>query len=310
MALSFLGLLAASAPCWAEPPKARPSAPSVSEFARAQLDNQKLHLRPLAGENGIHRVADGESLFSIARSYGLAVEHLAFANGYSPLAVDVPAGQELIVPLQRVLPRNPPRNGLVLNLPERGVYLFREGHFERFIAVSIGDEEGSPTPTGAYSIIERIENPTWYPPSWADVRGPVPPGPNNPLGRHWIGLSLTRTGIHGTNDPLNIGNAVTHGCIRAYPEAVADLFQKVRVGWPVRIEYETVKFGRGADGNIKMVSFPDIYGKQPPVLATQRRVGSAWNRKLSQLVELELGVTLALERKLPLLSEVRQEANR
>ena len=152
-------------------------------------------VRPIVGRNVIHTVKSGENMLTIAQRYGLALDHLAFANGYSPLTLNVPVGEQLLIPGERVLPKDPPKNGLVLNLPERGIYLFRNGRFDRFVPVSIGDEEGFQTPTGSYHIIEKIVNPTWYPPSWAKEKGPVGPGPDNPLGTHWIGLSLNRTGI-------------------------------------------------------------------------------------------------------------------
>lgn len=269
---------------------------------------ESVDYRPTVGTNKLHRVSPGEDLLTVARRYQLAVDHLAFANGFSPLAVEIDPGTELVIPLQRILPKNPPANGIVLNLPERGLYFFRGGQFQRFVAVSIGDETESPTPTGHYHIIERIANPTWYPPAWSDRKGPVPPGEDNLLGKHWIGLSLTRTGIHGTNDPLNIGNAVTHGCIRAYPEVVEQLFREVQVGWPVRIEYETVKFGKDRAGRIKMATFFDIYGKQSPRLAAERRLGHPLSGSLAQLVNLDLGTTMEVPRRGSLFDEIRKDA--
>lgn len=264
----------------------------------------------MVGRNIIHTVKKGETIFTIARKYGLAVDHLAFANGYSPVAIIVDPGEELIIPGERILPAKPPANGIVLNLPERGLYFFRGGQFDRFVPVSIGDENGFQTPTGQFHIIERIANPTWYPPAWAKEKGPVGPGPDNPLGKHWIGLSLTRTGIHGTNSPLNIGNSVTHGCIRAYPELVERLFNDVKVGWPVRIEYETVKLGRDPQGRLKVVTFPDIYKKQSPKQAVTNRLGERVASELAPLVDLELGVAMEVTRRRPLLSEIQQDAKR
>lgn len=279
------------------------AAPAAAEAGTAPKD-----VRKTVGRNFLHTVKSGESIFTIAQKYGLAVDHVAFANGFPSVAVDIEPGVTLIIPKQRVLPANPPRDGIVLNLPERGLYLFRNGQFDRFVAVSIGDEKGFPTPTGQFHVIERIKDPTWYPPGWAKDRTPVGPGPNNPLGRHWIGLSLPRTGIHGTNQPLNVGNSVTHGCIRAYPETVAKLFNDVKVGWPVRIEYETVKLGRDPEGNLKVVTFPDVYKKQSPMQAVRNRLGPALAAQLAPLVELELGTTMKVERQGALFKEVQADA--
>ncbi len=267
-------------------------------------------VRKTVGRNFVYTVQSGESIFTVAKKFGLAVDHVAFANGFPPTAVEIDPGTVLIIPKQRILPANPPANGIVLNLPERGLYFFRNGAFDRFVPVSIGDEKGFPTPTGQFHIIERIKNPTWYPPAWAKERGPVGPGPNNPLGNHWIGLSLPRTGIHGTNQPLNVGNSVTHGCIRAYPDAVAQLFSEVKVGWPVRIEYETVKLGRDPEGRLKVVTFPDVYGKQSPLQAVQNRLGSQASGKLAPLVKLDLGVCMEVDRRQALLKEIQEGAPR
>jgi L,D-transpeptidase ErfK/SrfK len=278
----------------------------LSQGGSAQTDPPEL--RPVVGRDVVHTVKPGESMLTVAERYGLAVDHLAFANGFSPLTVELDPGLVLLVPRERILPKNPPKNGLVLNLPERGLYLFRNGQFDRFVPVSIGDENGFQTPTGQYSIIEKITNPTWYPPSWAKEKGPVGPGPDNPLGSHWIGLSLTRTGIHGTNQPLNIGNSVTHGCIRAYPKMVKKLYGDVAVGWPVRIEYETVKFGRDQAGRVKMVTFPDVYGKQDPLRAAQNALGGELPVGLKPLLDLKLGIAMEIVRTRPLAAEVKERA--
>ena len=274
--------------------------------ASAQVGPPK-DVRRTVGRNFLYTVKSGESIFDVARRFNLAVDHLTFANGFPTTAVEIDAGTVLIVPKQRVLPADPPRDGIVLNLPERGLYFFRNGAFDRFVPVSIGDENGFPTPTGQFHVIERIPNPTWYPPAWAKEKGPVGPGPDNPLGQHWIGLSLPRTGIHGTNQPLNVGNSVTHGCIRAYPEMVAALFQDVKVGWPVRLEYETVKFGLNPSGELKMVTFPDVYKKQPPLEAVRNRLGAEAAGRRAPLVGLELGVTMRVNRGKPLWEEVAAE---
>ncbi|HWE82755.1 MAG TPA: L,D-transpeptidase/peptidoglycan binding protein, partial [Gaiellaceae bacterium] len=61
-----------------------------------------------------------------------------------------------------------------------------------------------PTPAGRFSIVVKWVDPTWYPPTqdaWAAGLSPVPPGPDNPLGTRWMGLSAPGIGIHGTDEP-------------------------------------------------------------------------------------------------------------
>jgi lipoprotein-anchoring transpeptidase ErfK/SrfK len=94
-----------------------------------------------------------------------------------------------------------------------------------------------PTPLGRFSIVAKWANPWWHPPSsdWARGLKPVPPGPGNPLGTRWMGISSPGVGIHGTPDAASLGYSVSHGCIRmAIPEAEW-LFQRVRIGTTVFI---------------------------------------------------------------------------
>jgi lipoprotein-anchoring transpeptidase ErfK/SrfK len=95
-----------------------------------------------------------------------------------------------------------------------------------------------PTPKGTFHIVVKWVNPTWYPPTqdaWAQGLKPVPPGPNNPLGTRWMGLSAPGVGIHGTDEPASIGYSASHGCIRMQVPEAEWLFERVRVGTSVFI---------------------------------------------------------------------------
>ncbi|MEW6283032.1 MAG: L,D-transpeptidase, partial [Candidatus Eremiobacterota bacterium] len=144
-------------------------------------------LRPLAGQDQTATSAPGDNLYALARPRRLALEHLAFANRLPVSLEPLKAGTTLVVPGRRILPGSPPADGLVLNLPERGVFLFRDGAFQGFYPVAIG-MPGWNTPVGDFKIAVRTVNPTWDPPGWAGGGPPVPPGPANPLGDRWMGL--------------------------------------------------------------------------------------------------------------------------
>lgn len=90
----------------------------------------------------------------------------------------------------------------------------------------------------------------------------IPPGPDNPLGSHWLGLSINGYGIHGTNIPWAVGRLVTHGCIRLYPEDIIRLYPIVSVGTPVHIIYEPVKIGFQGE-RIFVEVHEDIYNRIP-----------------------------------------------
>jgi lipoprotein-anchoring transpeptidase ErfK/SrfK len=94
-----------------------------------------------------------------------------------------------------------------------------------------------PTPLGRFEIIVKWRNPWWYPPQsdWAKDAKPIPPGPGNPLGTRWMGISAPAVGIHGTPDPASIGYSVSHGCIRMLIPEVEWLFNQVDIGTPVYI---------------------------------------------------------------------------
>jgi lipoprotein-anchoring transpeptidase ErfK/SrfK len=94
-----------------------------------------------------------------------------------------------------------------------------------------------PTPLGKFHIIVKWKNPWWYPPAspWAAGEKPVPPGPGNPLGTRWMGLSVPGVGIHGTPQSGSIGYSLSHGCIRMLIPQAEWLFDHVDVGTPVYI---------------------------------------------------------------------------
>ena len=95
-----------------------------------------------------------------------------------------------------------------------------------------------PTPLGKFEVVIKQLHPWWYPPAgseWAKDAVPIPPGPGNPLGTRWMGLSAPYVGIHGTPDAASIGYSASHGCIRMLIPEVEWLFTKVDVGTPVFI---------------------------------------------------------------------------
>jgi lipoprotein-anchoring transpeptidase ErfK/SrfK len=94
-----------------------------------------------------------------------------------------------------------------------------------------------PTPAGRFHIVVKWVNPWWYPPAspWAAGESPVPPGPGNPLGTRWMGLSAPGVGIHGTPEPQSIGYSESHGCIRMLIPQAEWLFNHVDIGTTVFI---------------------------------------------------------------------------
>jgi len=206
------------------------------------------------GENGSMTTVYEDSLPDLAQRYSLGYYEIIRAN--PSVDVWVPgAGKRLTLPGQRILPPGP-RDGIVVNLPEHRLYFYpkpRRGEKPAVITypVSIGKMDWR-TPLGETRIVSKVRNPPWYPPESVRKehaeRGDVlpkvvPAGPDNPLGAFAMRLAVGGGSylIHGTNNPLAVGMAVTHGCIRMYPEDIAALFPLVPAGTKVRLINEPVK---------------------------------------------------------------------
>jgi L,D-transpeptidase ErfK/SrfK len=86
----------------------------------------------------------------------------------------------------------------------------------------------------------------------------VAPGPKNPLGQFWIGLSLAGIGIHGTPAQSSIYQAVTHGCIRLQRDPIADLYARVAPGTRGRIIYEPILIAESGD-DVYIEVHADVY---------------------------------------------------
>lgn len=118
---------------------------------------------------------------------------------------------------------------IVVSLADRKLALVEDGKVVRIYPVAVG-KPSTPSPAGTFVIERRVMNPTYS----HDGRI-VPPGPNNPVGDRWMGLSIRGYGIHGTNAPRSIGKAASHGCIRMGKADIEDLFAKVQVGDTVEL---------------------------------------------------------------------------
>jgi lipoprotein-anchoring transpeptidase ErfK/SrfK len=126
---------------------------------------------------------------------------------------------------------------IVIHRGSNRLYLYNGTHLVRVFPVATG-QAAWPTPLGSFQIVVKQKNPWWFPPtqdSWAAGAKPVPPGPNNPLGTRWMGLSAPGVGIHGTDEPWSIGHSESHGCIRMQVLSAEWLFNRVRIGTPVFI---------------------------------------------------------------------------
>jgi L,D-transpeptidase ErfK/SrfK len=211
-----------------------------------------------------------DTLLDIARRYSLGYEEIIRANP----GVDMwlpGEGSDILLPGRRILPPGP-HEGVVVNLPEHRLYYFpkaKKGEKPVVITypVSIGKMDWS-TPLGETRVISKQKNPSWYPPE--SVRKEhlangdplpkvVPAGPDNPLGDFAMRLAVGGGSymLHGTNNPMAVGMAITHGCIRMYPEDVAALFPLVPVGTKVWLINDPVKVAY-VDGELLLEAHPPV----------------------------------------------------
>jgi lipoprotein-anchoring transpeptidase ErfK/SrfK len=122
-----------------------------------------------------------------------------------------------------------PAHRIVVSIPDRKLAVLEGDRVVKVYPTAVGAPV-SPSPTGSFTIVNQIEDPTWY------TKGrTVPPGKANPLGTRWMGLSKKGYGIHGTNVPSSIGHNASHGCIRMRNRDVEELFAIVAVGDTVEL---------------------------------------------------------------------------
>lgn len=121
---------------------------------------------------------------------------------------------------------------LLVSIPDRKLALIEEGEVKKIYTVAVG-KDSTPSPTGSFTVKVRVANPTYY-----HTGKIVEPGPGNPVGTRWIGLSQKGYGIHGTNAPRSVGKAASHGCIRMKKADLEELFARVEIGDTVEIRGE------------------------------------------------------------------------
>jgi L,D-transpeptidase ErfK/SrfK len=206
------------------------------------------------GEDQSVQTVYEDTLYDLARQYSLGSEELIRVN--PKIDPWIPgADKTVFIPGRHILPTGP-HTGIVINIAEHRLYYYPkpQRHMPQQVItypISIGKMDWR-TPLGLTHVIAKQKDPWWHPTK--SVRdehakdgdilpAAVPPGPDNPLGTRAMRLAAGNGTylIHGTNNPIAVGLAVTHGCIRMYPEDVEALYPRVPVGTEVRIVNEPVK---------------------------------------------------------------------
>jgi L,D-transpeptidase ErfK/SrfK len=266
---------------------------TLSSMALCGVGAQEPPARPpLVGEEWLHVVVTGESWATIGARIGVAPAVLASRNGRSVKA-PLKAGDAIVIDNRHIVPDSS-EDGLIVNVPQRLVFYFADGNLQAHYPVAVGRADWQ-TPLGEFTIVLKEENPTWDVPlsiqqemrrAGKPVVKSILPGPTNPLGRYWMGLSLGSVGMHGTVAPLSIYHFATHGCIRLHPDDIESLYLQVVEGERGRIVYEPVLVA--FDGtDVYLEVHPDAYGRVPdPLRRALELLDSAGLKGLIDLTEI------------------------
>ncbi|MFZ5655152.1 MAG: L,D-transpeptidase family protein [Pseudomonadota bacterium] len=222
----------------------------------------------LVGELRYLSARHEDTLVDLARVLDLGYNEIRGANP------DVDAwlpgeGTRVTIPSLYILPRAP-REGIVVNLAEMRLYYYPKpglGVPPSVVTHPVGiGRDDWPSPTGPSRIIQKIAQPTWYPPEsirrehaaqGRPLPRVVPPGPDNPLGEYALRLDFGDYLLHGTNKAYGVGMQVSHGCIRLYPAAIESLFAQVPNGTRVELVDQPYKAGV-RDGRLYVEVHPPL----------------------------------------------------
>ena len=217
----------------------------------------------VTGAEVVHVVVQGETLGHIAGRFGMSTRLAAVVNHLADPG-KLHLGQRLVLSNRHIVPLVL-QDGLVINVGDLMLYWMRDRDLVGAFPVGVGRVAWE-TPSGHYSIVGRRRDPVWHVPpkiqremreKGEPVKRVVPPGPDNPLGKYWLQLSLPGYGIHGTNAPRSVGKYTTHGCIRLRPDDEERLYHGVSNGTAVDIINEPIKLARLEGDTVLLEAHPN-----------------------------------------------------
>jgi lipoprotein-anchoring transpeptidase ErfK/SrfK len=268
-------------------PEQTDTAPPTEEGADSDTIPDPIVSSHLVGSTSFYTVRRGDTLRLISAKLGVSQQHLIRENRLEP-ATDFKPGQKLKYNNRKIIPRRMPY-GIVINIPDRTLYYFKEGRLASALPVAVGaPRKGATydwmTPTGKFRVVSKQRDPTWYVPrsirTEMEAKGKkgkaaatvVPPGPRNPLGKYAIKTSLPGILIHSTTSPGSIYRFASHGCIRVYPEKMKELFEEIRINTPGEIIYQPVKLAVTEEGRVFLEVHQDAYGRKAELEELARKL--------------------------------------
>ncbi len=230
----------------------------------------------LIGRDRIVHSKASDTLLGIARRYSVGYWEIQAANPHVDLWLPG-QGTRVVIPGRFIIPPVA-HEGIVVNLAAHRLFYFpRRGRHDAPVVITYPvspGEKGWDTPVGVTRIVRKVPHPVWIPTAsilraHAKAGDPIPrvwpAGPDNPMGEWALETSMSggEIYIHGTNNPMAIGMAVTHGCVRLYPEDIAALFPVVPVGTPVTIVNDPI-LATLEHGRLYLSIHPPLHSQDVP----------------------------------------------
>lgn len=219
-----------------------------------------------------YKAVKGDYLCKISGMHGVDCSRFLKENPRDPDKVHV--GDTFRVTRRTIIP-GAIADGIIINIPDRTLYLFRDGKLAAYYPVGVGKRTWQ-TPLGEFTVKSKRLKPTWRVPvsiqremkrKGEPVKTVVLPGKDNPLGEFAVGISIEGVLIHSTIWPESIYGFRSHGCIRLKPADAEAFYDAVKVGDKGIIIYEPVKFARIENGRVFLEVHQDVYGKTGDLLA-------------------------------------------
>jgi len=187
---------------------------------KIEMINIKLLFSSVETEKSVlYEVVPGDTLSKIAREYKTTIDLIKKSNNLS---------DDMIVSGRRLKVWTAPFSVLV-DKSQNALILKSDEEIIKTYVVATG--RNNSTPTGNFSITNKLLNPTWF-----KTGTVVPPdSPENILGTRWLGFNIPAYGIHGTTNPESLGTQATDGCVRMSNSDVEELYIIVPVGSEVTV---------------------------------------------------------------------------
>ena len=248
----------------------------------------------IIGGESVYVVKKHESLRMVGAKTGTDWLLLAKENRLDP-AKKLEPGQKILVNNRKIIPKFV-KDGIVINIPDRTLYFFRDNRLAKALPVAVGRRQHDRntdwrTPTGKFRIVAKQKNPAWLiPPSIikemeksgktvkSDI---VPPGGRNPLGKYALRTSISGVMIHSTTHPESVYGYSSHGCIRMLPGNIEELYNEVQTRTTGEIIYQPVKMAVTTDGRVFLEVHPDSYDRHKNLEAEVKRLVAANDAKSS-----------------------------